>query len=48
MWGFGILLIALAELLSGRRRAGRRRCDVCDRQFATSEDLEAHRRQEHL
>ena len=46
VWGFGIALMALADLLSGRRHSTEK-CEVCGKLFLSFEEKEEHRRLEH-
>lgn len=48
MFGFGILLMALADRFAGRKSKNERKhCDVCGQRFLSYEDAEAHRRIAH-
>lgn len=47
MFGFGILPVALADLLTRRKNKERKRCDVCKQRFDTYEAAEEHRRKAH-
>jgi hypothetical protein len=47
MFGFGILLMALADRLARRKHGRDKRCDVCKQAFATFEEMGVHRREAH-
>ena len=48
MFGFGILLMALADRLAGRKsKNGYKQRDICEQTFPSYEDAEAHRRRAH-
>ncbi|AIF83750.1 hypothetical protein NTE_01689 [Candidatus Nitrososphaera evergladensis SR1] len=47
MFGFGIILTALADRLAQRRNKERKRCDICRQRFDTYEAAEEHRRKVH-
>ncbi|AIC14555.1 hypothetical protein [Nitrososphaera viennensis] len=47
MFGFGILLMALADFMARRKNKERRRCDICRQKFDTYEAAEEHRRKAH-
>jgi hypothetical protein len=49
MFGFGILLMALADRFAGRKsKNARTLCDVCGQRFPSYEDAEDHRRNVHM
>ncbi|WP_337862727.1 hypothetical protein [Nitrososphaera sp.] len=47
MFGFGVLLMAVADYLARRQHDRQRKCDVCRQKFENFESVEKHRREVH-
>jgi hypothetical protein len=48
MFGFGILLMALADRFARRKSKNERTlCDICGQRFPSYEDAEGHKRNAH-
>jgi len=46
MWGIGMYLMRLADYLTSKKRIrGSKKCDICDADYDTIEDMEVHRRE---
>lgn len=47
MWGFGIILMRLADYLESRKYEKRMHCDVCGQKFDSIAETEEHRHNVH-
>jgi hypothetical protein len=47
MWGFGIILMRLADYFESRKYEKRMKCDVCGQKFGSIAETEEHRRNAH-
>jgi hypothetical protein len=47
MWGFGIILMRLADYLESRKYNKRMQCDVCGQKFDSIAETEEHRHNVH-